>query len=206
MKKTCVTCGRCPGGYATCARAITLPLMRPEFLWGSQRSPERPDFPCPLTYGSVHATFLVSQRTGEPVAGGSVWRWALIATGMHGAQSRRSLSPLSVSRRRSITKSMGPPVVTNIIVHPSTGRPTQSTRTGAQCLAGTYPPAPPKPYRMVCLVARRPAGAMAMKPHHATSVAAAGKPIQEADSVIRIVGPASFVRRPRPPPLPSRRP
>ena len=78
--KACVTCGSCPGGYATCARDITLPLMRPALIRVSQRSPARPDFPCPLTYGSVHATFLVSQRTGESVAGGSVWRWALIAT------------------------------------------------------------------------------------------------------------------------------
>lgn len=67
--KACVTCGSCPGGYATCARAITLPLMRPELMWGSQRSPARPDFPCPLTYGSVHATFLVS-----PANRGNQWR------------------------------------------------------------------------------------------------------------------------------------
>ena len=67
--KACVICGSCPGGYATCARAITLPLIRPGLLRVNKRSPGRPEIPCPMTWGSVHATFLVSQRTGG-ISGG----------------------------------------------------------------------------------------------------------------------------------------
>ena len=144
---------------------------------------------------------------GESVAGGSVWRWALIATEIaRGAVAEICLTTVSVAPAVDHEVDRATPWgQTSSFTRPRDD-PQHARGRAHSALPAPIRPLPPKPYRTVSLVARRPAGAMAVKPHHATSVAAAGKPIHQADSVIRIVGSASFVRRPRPPPLPSRRP